>query len=590
MRNGLALLVTYLALTSAASAQTSIYSSAAPPDKSALDRLNLKNEWTAFIPLDGRQDAFGSVQIVDEGQMFVQTRSGLLVALDAVTGSKQWTFRYPATYVNLYPVCVTDEFVFAVNIARLYCFNRYSGVLEFNYELPGSVTSGPIADKEVVYVTLNGTRLIAYRYPAALKATNNKAKSGDTKKPENAAEAVAARFAPLASFQGLKDDEFTRTNVPQSTSGDTGVYQGQHTPSVSVLPTITPPYTLSNRGLSSTPSVTVVPSLRQPYRLKPDFMQFNQRTPSVQSLPPSVAQAYVLANLRPRGIQPTELWIHTSTRRYMNQPVLSDNDGVTTVIDKASVSRVWLTTDSSTIEGVDKRDGSYQINTKVQDTVTAPMAGPVQVAPDKLLGFVGLIDGNVVAIDLLRGSLQGHRTEWRATVGGYMNRKPVATKDAVFAAGDQSGVAKIDMETGEMVWKTESYADRLLGLNDEFVYVRDRLGNLLIYDRKKATDVESRRSTPLAKMSVAGFNVPITNDKTDRIFLAADSGILVCLRDASSKYTKPMRLVPAIVPPAKKEEPKKDEPMAEEPKKIEPKKVEPKKDEPKKDEPKKAGT
>ena len=69
------------------------------------------------------------------------------------------------------------------------------------------------------------------------------------------AEAVAARFAPLASFQGLKDDDFTRTNVPQGTNSDIGIHNGQKTPSVSVLPTITPPYTLSNRGLSSTPSI-----------------------------------------------------------------------------------------------------------------------------------------------------------------------------------------------------------------------------------------------------------------------------------------------------------------------------------------------
>ena len=168
-----------------------------------------------------------------------------------------------------------------------------------------------------------------------------------------------------------------------------------------------------------------------------------------------------------------------------------------------------------------------------------------------------------MALNLLQGGPQGPRIEWRASVGGTMNHRPVAARDAVFASGEQSGTAKIDIVTGDVVWRSETTADQFVAANDEFVYLKDRAGNLAVYDRQKATDAATRRSLPLAKLDIAGFGVTVSNDKTDRIFLAGDNGVLVCLRDASAKYARPVPLVP----PAP--EPKKDAPA---PKKDEPKK------------------
>jgi hypothetical protein len=121
-------------------------------------------------------------------------------------------------------------------------------------------------------------------------------------------------------------------------------------------------------------------------------------------------------------------------------------------------------------------------------------------------------------------------------------------------------------------------ADFPLAVNDEFVYVRDRLGNLLVYDRRQATDPVTRRAEPLARMELPGFNVPVTNHQTDRILMAADNGVMICLRDASAKYVRPTRVAPPPPPPPPP--PVKKEPPPEEPKKEEPK-VEPKKEEPK---------
>jgi len=570
--------------------QAGYRTSASPPDSAFLDRVNLKAEWAANIPLQGGRDAVATVQVVDANQVFAQTSSGLLVAFDAVTGAKQWSYRYPAAYSTAYPVGVNDDFVFAVNVARMLCFNRVTGVVEFDFELPGSATVGPVADKELVYVTLNGTRLVAYTFPRLLRAVN-KSRPEDQGLVRNPADAVANRYGTAANFTGLKDEAFTRLYLPQEPKSDIGLGQGQKSPSISALPSVTPPYTLDNRGLYVTPSIVVLPTLRQPYSLKPDYLRFNQRTPSITVIPPSIARAAELANFRPRGVEPTLLWSHTSGRRYVNPPVLTDNEAVTNLKDSPATTRLWLTTDGAAVESIDKRTSLTQVTATLQDAVASPMAGPTPLGLAKL-GFVGLRDGNVVALNLLEGGPQGPRVEWRVSVGGTMNHAPVPARDAVFASGDLSGTAKIDLTTGEVVWRSELSADQFVAANDEYVYLKDR-GRLAIYDRRRPTDAVNRRSLPLAKIDIPGFGVPVSNDKTDRLFLASDNGLLVCLRDASPKYARAVLLVTppppaaAIVekrdapPPAPSLEPKKDEPA---PKKEEPA---PKKDEPKKEELKK---
>ena len=63
-----------LTLATFASAQNPrAYSRALPPDASALSRLNLRTEWTLYLPVDGSRDAIELIQTFDN-QIFIQTR------------------------------------------------------------------------------------------------------------------------------------------------------------------------------------------------------------------------------------------------------------------------------------------------------------------------------------------------------------------------------------------------------------------------------------------------------------------------------------------------------------------------------------
>ncbi|HET6572765.1 MAG TPA: PQQ-binding-like beta-propeller repeat protein [Fimbriiglobus sp.] len=597
MRHLPALLVALCLVAGSAAAQPT----AAPPARAALDRLHLLSEWTTYLPLEGAKDAVGTVQVADDTQIFVQTRAGLLVALDAASGAKQWTFSYPASYSTLYPLAITDEFVFALNVARLYCLHRYTGVLEFDYVLPGYATTGAAADKENVYITLNGNKLIAFRFPMLIRTAAGQ--PSDTTRPAgeptNPADALADRYTLGTTRSLLTEPVFDRPIAMWGANEPAGGLSAlNRTPSVSLLPSVTPPYTLAGRRLQTAPSLSVVPSLRRPYQFKPDYMRFNQRTPSINVLPPSVARSFELANLRPKGVQPTQEWSYAAAARLRFPPVrvagtVANAAGVRSVID-----RLWFTTDGPVGGAVSAVNGQPQVIATFTATAAAPMAGPLAVVPAgdvarTQLGFVGLVEGALVAVDLFGGSLDGARVEWRANLGGVLNHKPLVTEAAVFASGDHAGVSQVDARTGQVIWATAPTADFPLAVNDEFVYVRDRLGNLLVYDRRAAPDPVTRRAEPLARMGLPGFTVPVTNHQTDRILLAGDNGVMICLRDEAAKYVRPKLVAPPPAPPpAKKEpgaappeEPKKEAPKVE-PKKVEPK-VQPKKVEPKKVAPKK---
>jgi len=523
----------------------SSFAQAVPPEKSALDRLNLKNEWTIQLPFDGRKDGVGVLQIVDDSQLFLQTRSGLLVAIDATTGARQWSYRYPAAYVITYRVAVNDRYVFAVNSMRLFCFHRYTGLMEFEYELPARPTAAPVVDSQIVYLVLGGTTVSAYRFPTLL-APQDEARGAGRPGP-NVADTIATRYT-TGGIQPRKVPEFDPVVPrPPLEFGEPITSSQSHprpTPSLAALPTITPPYSLYNRKLMLSPSIGLVPSLRQPYELYPEYIRSNQRTPSITSS--AVWRLQEQSSLRPKPAQPIVIWSYTSNYRIAFDPVLTD------AVSALTPGRLWLVSDDRHSFALSTFDRAVQVVATYQDTISSPLAGPALAGGDGLFGFIGLSDGVVVAADLSRGTLDGPRVEWKANLGGLMNRKPIPTADAVYAAGEHSGVAKIDLLNGEILWRTHTDVDRVLAINQEYVYALDRFGTLMIFDRNRATDPARRRADPLARLSVAGFTAPVSNDQSDRILLASDSGTMICLRDASAKYLRPYHVAPPTKFPVKK--------------------------------------
>ncbi len=541
-------------------------SRALTPDAAALDRLGLKADWSASVPVSGRQDAIARVQVADEHQIFVQTRGGLLVALDAATGREQWKAKSPVAYADAFPVGVNEQFVYVVNVSKLYCLQRYTGVLEFAFDLPEAPSVGPVTDGDQLYVTFTSGKMACYDLPPSFHTSAAAKKKREDDRARAAADAklgaavgggltdeVAAR-SPNRQFPAVPPPpEWERFSVPDSyfqpaagLSGTQALY------SVAALQTVVPPFYIG--GLNKVVSVAMLPSVIQPYTARPDYLTYNQLTPSVAVIPPSVARLFELSNLRPPPFKPKLRWITETRGKVYAEPIFVPESGL-------SAPRVWIAEDGKFLQAVirDRHENEKEQQVwKLPAATAAGMSGPYSFAKNQALGFLPLTDGQVLAVDLFGGTSQSPNYEFRTNVGGLLNRRPVGAPDGVYVGGDRAGLARINPRSGEVDWRTDAEVDRLAAVSDTRVFARDRRGDLLVYAKGKA-DPNTLKAKPLGTLPAAGFDVTVTNEATDRVLLAAGNGLVVCLRDAGSKANKPKVMTPGLPPELKGEEKKPDD-------------------------------
>jgi outer membrane protein assembly factor BamB len=154
--------------------------------------------------------------------------------------------------------------------------------------------------------------------------------------------------------------------------------------------------------------------------------------------------------------------------------------------------------------------------------------------------YIGSDDGNVYALSLLAGKLR-----WRHTAGSSIRNTPAALDTDVFVTSDREGMARLDAETGDSKWKvaikgrvssTNPDADLFLAASERFVYALDFSGRTVILDRK--------RGTTLSRVDWSAWTIPVVNMVTDRLYLAANDGTIVCLHD--QELPRPIRYRKAI--------------------------------------------
>jgi outer membrane protein assembly factor BamB len=526
---------------------------ATTPDAAVLDRLGLKADWSAFVPVMNRQDGLSRVQVVDANQVFVQTKGGVLLALDAGTGREQWKFRFPVGFTDGYSVAVNEQFVYSVNVARLYCHNRYTGVLEFEFALPEAPAVGPVSDGDQLYVTFTSAKVACYDLPPSFHTSPAAKKKREEDRKRRAADAalggktdggVSDRVAdrsPGRLFPALPaEPESERFSVP-SNYFESGFGSGANQPtfSVAALQQVTPPYFTG--GLNKVVSVAMLPSVKQPYNARPEYLTYNQLTPSVAVIPPSIARVFELSNLRPPPFQPSLRWITETRGKVYAEPIFVPES-------RLSAPRVWIAEDGRYLQAVIRDRDEYEKGQqvwKLTAATAAGLAGPYSFAKNQALAFLPVSDGQVLAIDLFGGTQESPRYEFRTNVGGPLNRKPIGAADGVYVGGDRSGTARINVKTGDVDWRTDGEVDRIVAVTDSYAFARDRRGNLLVYAKGKA-DPNTLKARPLGTLAAGEFGVTVANDQTDRVILAADNGLVVSLREAGAKANKPKSIVPAL--------------------------------------------
>jgi outer membrane protein assembly factor BamB len=145
--------------------------------------------------------------------------------------------------------------------------------------------------------------------------------------------------------------------------------------------------------------------------------------------------------------------------------------------------------------------------------------------------YVASSDGIVYALGITNGRLQ-----WRFTSGGVPSQPLAVLDESVYVATDRAGLSRLRRADGAEVWHNEDAA-RFLASNMKFVYAVDPQGRLMVIDRERGTTLSTYDGT-------RDFVFPVRNQWTDRLYLAANDGTIVCLHDRGIDKPEVMKTPP----------------------------------------------
>jgi outer membrane protein assembly factor BamB len=441
----LAVLLAFLATDLTAQDRTQVYSNPALPPREGLDRMNLTQAWFTVIPMDGRKDGFLAVQS-DGKQLFVQTKSGIVAVIDAETGRTLWRTLPGQPYEGNVPLSYNTYSVYVLNATDLYALDRRTGQPQWQFRLPGGLSTAPIADDEQIYLCGSNTRLYASRVPKY---------------------DVTGRYVS--------------SEIEQRLLGGT------------------------------------LPSAETR-----EFLSKDNRTAVDPTIPPEL---YKSTALPPVGPRPRLMWEVMTSQQLEFRPLLS--------------KEIVMVSGNNPATGF----GRLMAFTKFPQSGYAteifrfPLEGYLIAAPGgyENTAYVGGSDALVYAV-----SMDSGRVEWRTIVGDPIVRAPVATAKDVYVTSNRNGMTRLDRETGAPMWRVpagresleyNNEVDRYLASNPKFVYAMDRAGRFLVVDRLQGKT--------LSRYDLTCYVYPIVNEYTDRIFLAANNGMIVCLHD--KEYAQPFQ-------------------------------------------------
>ena len=507
---------------------SSLQTRALEPAVGDFDRLNMTVAWRVYLPVEGRGDGIAIVQPIDD-QVFVQLKSGTLIVLQAHADAR--TFRKPGDVLwkhkperfsgVVVPVAVVQTEVYVIHGQRLAILDRVDGKVKYTEEMASTAAAGPAADASTVYIPLTSRRIVAYSHVEKIPGYR-------ARKP--------IEFPDPIRKVNLAIEPADELSSPQNRS-----------PSLTLLETLRPPFKKAADSIDSSVSIAGLKSVFPPYRAYD-----GNRSPSIALLH-NLREVYESSS-KDSPTRLKYLWELVSGGKLDDTPVLTS--------DPSDPSGDRLTTDTGNTILTARREakGTNPISTEyfTQARITAPLTSHGD------LMYVATADSNFVALstrEIREPSMaQNALPRGKFTAGGAIEQKPLITEDSLYVVGERWGLIRLRRGTLEPMWR-ESLVDgrvrakplaaatRVLAANSSYVYAINRQGKLLVID--------ARRGLLLSSIDVSGFNVPVMNEVNDRLYLAANNGLLICAHDKT--LVKPELLLKQAAPkPVPEADPKTD--------------------------------
>ncbi|MEK6262954.1 MAG: PQQ-binding-like beta-propeller repeat protein, partial [Planctomycetota bacterium] len=174
----------------------------------------------------------------------------------------------------------------------------------------------------------------------------------------------------------------------------------------------------------------------------------------------------------------------------------------------------------------------YQLETDAP--IVAPLArsGKIQYMASEDFTFYAL-------------NVDNGRVIWEFTSGLPIRRAPFAIANDLYITPDRGGMYCLDATTGAQRWWQPSLT-RFLAVTGGAMFASDDEGNLIKVSRANGAIIGSH---PLRV-----FSVRVSNDRTDRLYLSTESGLIIGLRQKGEllpvfhKFPDRLPIVPQVEP------------------------------------------
>lgn len=283
------------------------------------------------------------------------------------------------------------------------------------------------------------------------------------------------------------------------------------------------------------------------------------------------------------------VWEYALPRSPSTAPIIDDtqvyigtSDGSVMAFDLAQLSKFYnrrLTIESSTLavkwkysfsghissqpvssgnlisfSGSNKTTYTVSRGRDLRYTFDTPAPVSAGLTSNRGLLYVCSADARVFALDVENGSLR-----WQTVVGTPVSQTPRVIQDDLFLTPEGLGMFRLRARDGIDQWAQPARGvDQFVGASPDAVYGCDRSLNLVRVNRATG-EIQGR--VPLDR-----FNVRISNDLTDRLYMATPNGMIIALREKDRelplyfKFPERLPVMPEFAP----EEPATETPPAEE--------------------------
>ncbi len=208
-------------------------------------------------------------------------------------------------------------------------------------------------------------------------------------------------------------------------------------------------------------------------------------------------------NLLPQWTNTALLWRYKAAGEITTQPISNE------------LTLNFASRDKS-LYSLNAADRKLQWQFETDSEVSAPLGH----SP----GFVYLAseDFNVFCIKQDTGSVR-----WQFVAGLPIKKEVRVIGNNCYVFPHRGGVFCISKNSGERRWKMP-YMEDFVGATKNLVFLTDNLGQVSI--------LASSDGAPIGSLKLKDFSIRYGNELTDRLYMATESGLIICLREQNKEF------------------------------------------------------